>query len=107
MITEKMREINLESMYVLKNYSNNALLDLSDSIIYSIDTIKIYKLICTLVTFTEHIFNEISIFCTVITFFSLKEHTNKAIIPYLQNIFICNFKLIFQFCANIWVVEEK
>ena len=41
MITEKMREINLENMYVLNNYSNNALLDLSDSIIYSIDTIKI------------------------------------------------------------------
>ena len=58
MITEKMRETNLESMYVLNNYSNNTLLDLSDSIIYSIDTIKIYKLICTLVTFTEHILKE-------------------------------------------------
>ena len=108
MITEKMCETNLESMYVLNNYSNNALLDLSDSIIYSIDTIKIYKLICTLVTFTEHILNEkLHILYSDNSNFSLKEHTNEAIIPYLQNIFICNFKLIFQFCANIWVVEEK
>ena len=45
MLTEKMCQINLESMYVLNNYSNNASFDLLDSIIYSIDTIKIYKLI--------------------------------------------------------------